>query len=56
MRIPAPIRLAEGVKSVEIERHGSVIMIFNPADVTRQRKALRKIGRAKPMKEEWPRP
>jgi virulence-associated protein VagC len=54
VRIPAAFRLKGS--EVEIEQQGGLLVIFDPKERARRRKALRKLWKLPPMAEEWPRP
>lgn len=54
MRIPAAFRFK--AKEVEIMKEGGRLVIVDPKEVERRRRAMRKLHRLPPLDVEWPRP
>ncbi len=54
VRIPAAFRFK--AKEVEIMKEGGRLVIVDPKEVERRRRAMRKLHRLPPLDVEWPRP
>jgi virulence-associated protein VagC len=54
VRIPAGMRFKS--REVEIIQEGSRMVIFDPKEVERRRRAMRALWKMGPMPTDWPRP